>query len=685
MRYNLSFLAVLAALLLSGCNNTPEIVPEIKLDGTPSITVSGDKPGGKITITVNVDWTAKPDVTWLRVVPESGKGSDQPVTITVTCDPNPNPEPREGKITITAGGISKEITVIQPAVVIEVTGITLQPAEAALSDGETVQLTATVEPDNATDKSVTWTTSDAQVATVADGLVTAVGEGTATITATASGGKTAACTVTVTSTKPKMVDLGLSVKWADRNMGAPAAAEYGDYYTWAETETKDHYDLDNSKWFYLSSERLTKYVTKEKNGTVDNNTHLDEDDDAAHTLYGDKWRLATEEEWQELIDRCTWTWKGDETNKGGFEVTGPSGKSIYLPAAGMFQGSSLSAEGYNGFYWSSNVVTTGSSNSLYVQMNPNGAKITNMIRFFGFSVRPVYGDVIRVDGISLDQKEADLHLGESVQLTATLTPGNAFEKGVLWTSSDPAVATVTAEFSGGGLVRVINPGEATITATSVDGGKTATFHVKASATIFEANASNIVSVLEQFNASSAQAPLLKLLEDIPASITITREDGVIDFCGHTVSKEMFLQNNTAGKSVTLRNGTLDTSLDGKGDWYDFFHGTVILENLNVTGTIFTDGHDYVFLSGCFDGSTENYRIDGYPGTVTIRGGCFSKGYEANGETGFRNNCEKGSYLLYGGKFKVCPNKYNQSCARGYYISNNYDEDRNEYPFRVVEN
>lgn len=62
--------------------------------------------------------------------------------------------------------------------------------------GQTGTLTATVKPDNATNKTVTWTTSNDKVATVANGVVTAVGKGTATITA-AAGGKTATCTVTV--------------------------------------------------------------------------------------------------------------------------------------------------------------------------------------------------------------------------------------------------------------------------------------------------------------------------------------------------------------------------------------------------------------------------------------------------------------------------------------------------------
>ena len=93
---------------------------------------------------------------------------------------------------------------------VDVTGVTLSQTEASLDVSETLTLTATVAPDNATDKTVTWTTSDASVVTVANGVVTAVGAGTATITATATNGTddtsddfSATCTVTVTDPATK--------------------------------------------------------------------------------------------------------------------------------------------------------------------------------------------------------------------------------------------------------------------------------------------------------------------------------------------------------------------------------------------------------------------------------------------------------------------------------------------------
>ena len=99
--------------------------------------------------------------------------------------------------TNTAGSDSKEYTLIIKFV--SVTGVTLDKTELSLYTGESALLNATVEPDNATNKTVTWSSDKLDVATIEDGKVTAVGEGTTTITVTTEdGSKKATCTVTVT-------------------------------------------------------------------------------------------------------------------------------------------------------------------------------------------------------------------------------------------------------------------------------------------------------------------------------------------------------------------------------------------------------------------------------------------------------------------------------------------------------
>ena len=110
----------------------------------------------------------------------------------------------EATITAEAGDITDtiKITVTEPAVtVVDVESVTLNKTETTLEIGGTETLTATVLPENATDKTVTWETSNAEVATVANGVVTAVAKGEATITAKA-GEKTATCKVTVNEPSP---------------------------------------------------------------------------------------------------------------------------------------------------------------------------------------------------------------------------------------------------------------------------------------------------------------------------------------------------------------------------------------------------------------------------------------------------------------------------------------------------
>lgn len=93
-----------------------------------------------------------------------------------------------------------EIEVTYTAATVSVTGVSLNKNSTTIEEGSTEQLTETVAPSNATDKSVTWSTSNSSVATVSNGLVTAVGPGSANITVTTTdGGYTATCAVTVTA------------------------------------------------------------------------------------------------------------------------------------------------------------------------------------------------------------------------------------------------------------------------------------------------------------------------------------------------------------------------------------------------------------------------------------------------------------------------------------------------------
>ena len=186
------------------------------------------------------------------------------------------------------------------------------------------------------------------------------------------------------------VDLGLpsGLLWATCNVGADKPEDYGDYFAWGETETKITYNWSTYKWCNGSYYNLTKYCTESEYGTVDNKTVLDPEDDAAHVNWGGGWRMPTREEMKELLDNCTWTWT-TQGGKSGYRVTGSNGSSIFLPAAGYYNGGSLSNAGSYGYYWSSSLYTDypGSAYGLY--FNSGIVYMYNGSRDYGLSVRPV--------------------------------------------------------------------------------------------------------------------------------------------------------------------------------------------------------------------------------------------------------------------------------------------------------
>ena len=188
------------------------------------------------------------------------------------------------------------------------------------------------------------------------------------------------------------VDLGLSVKWATCNVGASKPEEYGDYFTWGETEPKSLYDWSTYKWCNGSYNTLTKYNNNSSYGTVDNKTTLDLSDDAARANWGGNWRMPTDAELTELREQCTWTWT---TQNGvyGYKVTskksGYTNKSIFLPAAGYHDGYSFTNTGSCGFFWSSSLYTDYPSFAYKWNFCSDDVSRDCLSRVFGFSVRPV--------------------------------------------------------------------------------------------------------------------------------------------------------------------------------------------------------------------------------------------------------------------------------------------------------
>lgn len=185
------------------------------------------------------------------------------------------------------------------------------------------------------------------------------------------------------------VDLGLSVKWATCNVGSYTPEGCGEYYAWGETETKSDYSWETYKWCEGTIETLTKYCTDDGCGKVDNRTVLTSSDDVATIKWGKKWRIPTTEEMEELIDECTWTMT-TQNGMNGYLVVGPSGKSIFLPAAGYRRGTDLGYRGSNGYYWSATL--NGNENNYAYGLSfldGNYGWYYWSSRRIGFSVRPV--------------------------------------------------------------------------------------------------------------------------------------------------------------------------------------------------------------------------------------------------------------------------------------------------------
>lgn len=137
------------------------------------------------------------------------------------------------------------------------------------------------------------------------------------------------------------VDLGLSILWADKNVGANYPEDAGDYFAWGETTTKSNFDLSTYS-FYDSS--TGTYSTPEGKKHIATSKY-----DAARMNWGYKWRMPTQEEIIDLVENCTWTW---DATKGGYNVTGSTGKSIFFPCVGYKDGSNVVNASTTGCYWS---------------------------------------------------------------------------------------------------------------------------------------------------------------------------------------------------------------------------------------------------------------------------------------------------------------------------------------------
>ena len=272
---------------------------------------------------------------------------------------------------------------------VEVTGITLDQTLVSFTAKEqTAIITATVTPDNASDKRVLWKSSDESVAKVSNGVVTSVGNGTATITATTyAGGFTTSCAVSfpAAASDSRAVNLlGTSspVNWSSVNFGASEPQDFGSYIAWGESDPKSAYSWAGYQvpligWCGTDKDPLAG-VTSISGG----------DYDVVKAKWGDGWRMPTAAEVAELVSKCVWTWTSVEGVYGYNVKSSSTGRSIFLPVGGYYSDETLAHAGAKGRYWTGDA-SEEAYNATALEFTSDGYYVDAAARNLGFLIRPV--------------------------------------------------------------------------------------------------------------------------------------------------------------------------------------------------------------------------------------------------------------------------------------------------------
>ena len=380
--------------------------------------------------------------TWVATVDESGN---------VTAK-----NPGEATITVTAadnGGAQAtcKVTVTErTAPVIKVTQIQLSQTRASLNEGKELQLTATVLPTDATNQSLTWSSSVEGVATVdPTGKVTAIKAGTTVITATAKddSGISASCTVQVTVPTVKVTGITLNKTTASVVKGKTVAL--------TATVTPD-----------TATDKTIKWTTSNKNvATVSTDGVVTAKAAGTATITA----TAADDSGVKATCKITVTNPVVKVTKVTLNKTTASvvkGKTLTLTATVT----PTNATNKKVTWKSSNTkIATVDSNGKVTAKAAGTATITcTAADGSGKSAAckiTVKNPPVKVTKLKINKTSVDLLKGKTVQLKVTVTPSNATNKAVTWTSSNKRIATVTSN----GLVKAVRTGTVTITAKAKDG------------------------------------------------------------------------------------------------------------------------------------------------------------------------------------------------------------------------
>ncbi len=326
-----------------------------------------------------------------------------------------------------------------------VTDVTIDQSILNLKVRESASLIVTVFPENATNKTVSWSSSDNMIAAVDEsGTVKAIKKGTADITVTTEdGGFTAVCKVTVEAPNVSGVKL-------DKETLTLKRGETGKL-----TATVEPADAEDKSVTWTSSDKTVATVDAEGNITT---LKIGTADITATTVDGGftavcKVTVEAPNVSGITLDNETLTLKRGETGKliATIEPTDAADKSVT---------------------WSSSdeTVATVDAEGNITTLKIGTADITATTVDGGFTaVCKMTVEAPNVSGVSLDVTTVSLTEGEDLQLNAMVDPEDAGDKSVTWSSSDPTVAEVDAD----GLVKALKAGTADITVATTDGGFTA--------------------------------------------------------------------------------------------------------------------------------------------------------------------------------------------------------------------
>ncbi|MGN1195430.1 MAG: Ig-like domain-containing protein, partial [Acutalibacteraceae bacterium] len=371
-----------------------------------------------------VKWSSS-DTSVLRV---SSKGVLTPV------------KPGNAVITVKTvdGGLKAKCKV---SVEIPATSFKISKSSLTLYSGKSATLTASISPSNTTNKTVTWTSSNTKVATVQNGKITGVGGGKATITAKTSNGITRTCSVTVLK----------SVSSVSLNTSAVSVYTGSSYKL---TATVLPSDASNKKVSWSSSNNSIATV--------------DESGNVKAIKAGSAVITVT-------------------TADGSFKATCKVTVLQHVTSVTLDKTSLVLARGTEAKLTATVLPSDASSKSVkWESSNPDivSVSVSGVVtaKAVGEATVTVITDdgakkaVCRINvyesvtGVSLDISEKILYIGESVTINATVSPSDASNKSITWSSSDPSVANVASN----GVVTALKVGEVTVTAKTADGGFTDT-------------------------------------------------------------------------------------------------------------------------------------------------------------------------------------------------------------------